>query len=199
MSNHQRIELANFFERLATVDVSCNEWLQYIAIHYQDPIMEQARHSVAKLTLHYPFEEIFIGNSKWLKLQSGDAETCYQIQSIAANLYNNGKGLKVLIKEEWWLDWDILDHQFIDVIWARIQVFSNLSAEVFDVDGRTIYFEDETSAANELSEDDYRRFANLDEEDEQDLGVSLADLKPPSFDKKQDLKFFMKVRFQQKL
>jgi hypothetical protein len=104
MSNHQRIGLANFFERLATVDVSCDEWSQYIATHYQDPIMEQARYSVAKLTLHCPFEEIFIGNSKRLKLQSGDAGTCYQIQSIAANLCNTGKGPKVLMKEEWWLD-----------------------------------------------------------------------------------------------
>jgi hypothetical protein len=84
------------------------------------------------------------------------------------------------------------------LIWARIQVFSNLSAEVFDVDGRTIYFEDEASAANDLSEDDYRRFANLDEEDEQDLDISLADLESPAFDKKEDLKPFMKVRFQQK-
>ena len=199
MSNHQRIGLANFFERLATVDISCDEWSQYIATHYQDPIMEQARHSVAKLTLHYPFEEIFIGNSKWLKLQSGDAETCYQIQSIAANICNIGKGLKVLMKEEWWLDWDILDNQFVDVIWARIQVFSNLSAEVFDVDGRTIYFEDGASAANELNEDDYKRLANLDEEDEQDLGVSLNDLEPPVIYDKQVLKPFMKVRFQRKL
>jgi hypothetical protein len=53
MSNHQRIRLANFFERLATVGVSCDEWSQYIATHYQDPIMEQARHSVAKSTFHF--------------------------------------------------------------------------------------------------------------------------------------------------
>jgi hypothetical protein len=198
MSNHQRRRLANFFERLATVGVSCEEWSQYIATHYQDPIMEQARHSVAKSTLHYPFEEIF--DSKWLKLKTGDTKTCYQIQSIAANICNDEKGLKILIKEEWWLDWYVLDDDlFVDITWGKIQVFSDLSAEVFDMDGRTMYFEDEASAANELSEDDYRRLANLDEEDEQDLGISLDDLEPPVIYDKQALKPFMQVRFQRKL
>jgi hypothetical protein len=198
MSNNQRIRLANFFERLATVGVSCEEWSHYIATHYQDPIMEQARHSVAKSTLHYPFEETF--NSKLLKLKTGDTETCYQIQSIAASIFNDGKGIKVLRKEEWWLDWYILeDDLFVDVTWAKIQVFNDLSAEVFDIDGRTIYFEDEASAANELLEDDYRRLANLDEEDEQDLGISLNDLEPPVIYDKQALKSFMKVRLQRKL
>jgi hypothetical protein len=200
MSSHQRLRLANFFERLATVGVSCDEWSHYMATHYQDPAMEQARHSVAKLTLHYPFEEIFISNSKWLKLKTGDTETCYQIQSIAANICNAEKELKALIKEEWWIDWYILDNdRFVDVTWAKIQVFSDLSAEVFNMDGRTMYFENEASAANELSEDDYRRLANLDEEDEQDLGISLNELKPPFIYDKQELKPLMKVRFLRKL
>jgi hypothetical protein len=108
--------------------------------------------------------------------------------------------MKALIKEEWWLDWHIsLDNQFVDVIWARIQVFSDLSAEIFDMDGRTIYFEDEASAANELFEDEYRRFDNLDEEDEQDLGISLVNLQPPVINEKQNLKPFMKVGFQREL
>ena len=103
-------------------------------------------------------------------------------------------------KEEWWLDWSISgDGQFTDVIWARIQVFSDLSAEVFDMDGRTIYFEDEVSAANELLEDEYVRFNNLDKEDEQDLGFPLVNLKMPFIHEEQDLKPFMKVRFQREL
>lgn len=89
MSNHQRTRFANFLERLATVGVSCDEWSECIATQYQDPIMEQSRHSIAKSTLHYPFEEIFIDNNKWLKLQPDDAETCCQIQSIISTLTKN--------------------------------------------------------------------------------------------------------------
>jgi hypothetical protein len=194
LQSYQRIRLANFFERLATVGVSSEEWQQCLSTHYLDPIMEKARCLVVRSTLHYSFEERLFR----LKIKTGDIELCNQIQAIAADLCNPDKGVKVLLKEEWWLDWYI-DQQFLDVTWARIQVFSDLSAEVFDMDGRTMYFEDEASAANELSEDEYARFDNLDEEDEQDLGISLTDLEPPVISNKQALKPFMEVRFQRKL
>ena len=145
LQSYQQIRLANFFERLATVGVGSEEWQQCLSTHYLDPMMEKARCLVVRLTLHYSFEE----RISILKIKTGDIELCHQIQAIAADLCNPEKGVKVLLKEEWWLDWYI-DQQFLDVSWAKIQVFSDLSAEVFDMDGRTMYFEDEASAANEL-------------------------------------------------
>jgi hypothetical protein len=196
LQSYERIRLANFFERLATVGVGSEEWQKCLSTHYLDPMMEKARCLVVRLTLHYSFEE----RLSILKIKTGDIELCHQIQSIAAYLCNPDKGVKVLLKEEWWLDWYVLDDdQFVDVTWAKIQVFNDLLAEVFDMDGRTMYFEDEASAANELSEDDYRRLTNLDEEDEQDLGISLNDLEPPVIYDKQALKPLMQVRFQRKL
>jgi hypothetical protein len=194
LQSYERIRLANFFERLATVGVHSEEWQQCLSTHYPDPMMEKARCLVVRLTLQYSFEE----RLSILKIKTGDIELCHQIQAMAADLCNPEKEIKVLLKEEWWLDWYV-DQQFLDVTWARIQVFSDLSAEVFDMDGRTMYFEDEALADNELSEDEYRRFDDLDEEDEKDLGVSLADLEPPVISNKQALKPFMEVRFQRKL
>ncbi len=195
----QRIRLANFFERLATIGVSLEEWQEYMVTHYPDSTMERARSSVVRLTLHCSLKERLFSNNRLL-LQKTDTELCFQIQAIAAALFKIKQVVKALVKEEWWLDWSISgDNQFVDLVWARIQVFSDLSAEVFDIDGRTIYFEDETLASNELSEDEYRRFENLDEEDEQDLGVSLVNLEPPVIKEKQNLKPLMKVRFQRKL
>jgi hypothetical protein len=136
--------------------------------------MERARSSVVRLTLHCFLEKRLFSNNRLL-LQKTDTKLCLQIQAIAAALFKFKQVIKALAKEEWWLDWSISgDNQFVDVVWARIQVFSDLSAEVFDMDGRTIYFEDETLASNELSEDEYRRFKDLDEENEQDLGVPLV-------------------------
>lgn len=134
------------------------------------------------------------------QLIATDPELCQEIQAIASELFIVIQEMKTLFKEEWWLYWSIsLDNRFVDVIWARMEVFSDLSVQVFDMDGRTMYFEDEAAAANELLEDEYSRLNNLDEEDEQDLGVFLADLQPPAINEKQDLKPLMKVRFQRKL
>lgn len=195
----QRIRLANFFERLATIGVSSEEWQQYMVTHYSDSTMERARSSVVRLTLHCFLEKRLFSNNRLL-LQKTDTELCSQIQAIAAAIFKIEQVIKALAKEEWWLDWSISgDNQFTDVVWARVQVFSDLSAEVFDMDGRTIYFEDETLASNELSEDEYRRFKDLDEEDEQDLGVPLVNLEPPVIKEKQNLQPLMKVRFQREL
>jgi hypothetical protein len=136
-------------------------------------------------------------NDKTHQLGELFREICQELQLIAANLVNAGKESKRLMKEEWWLDWHIsLDGEFVNVLWARLQVFDDLSAEVFDSDGRTIYCKDEAAAAIELMEDEYSRFESLGAEDEQELGVDLNRLQPPSADKKEDFRILMSIRFQ---
>ncbi|KJH73466.1 hypothetical protein [Aliterella atlantica] len=136
------------------------------------------------MTLNSPFNECEGDHYRLPELRQ-------ELQLIAANLVN-AKKVRSLMKEEWWLDWTVsLSGEFVDVLWARLQVFDDLQAEVFDSDGRTIYCEDEAAAAIELMEDEYGRFESLDTEDEQELGIDLNRLQPPSVNKKEDLRILM--------
>jgi hypothetical protein len=187
------ISLANFLEKLATVGVSLEDWQHYLVTHYAEAELEEARRAAVKLSLNSSSDECEGDRRRLLELRQ-------ELQLIAANLVNARKGKKKLIKEEWWLDWDVSsDDEFLDVSWARLQVFDDLSTEIFDMDGRTIYCEDEEAAAMELIEDEYSRLANLDTEDEQELGVELNHLHPPDVKEKEDLRILMNVRFQRKL
>jgi hypothetical protein len=83
---------------------------------------------------------------------------------------------KNLIKEQWWL----MSCDFPDLNWARLRVYDDSSAEIFDCDGSTYSFSDEQEARWDLVEDEYQEFNDLDQDDEQDLGISLSSIKLPS-------------------
>jgi hypothetical protein len=143
----KRISLANFLEKLATIGVSLEDWQHYLVTHYAEAELEEARRATVKLSLNTPFDECEGDRHRLPELRQ-------ELQLIAANLINARKESKKLIKEEWWLDWNVsLDEEFVDISWARLQVFNDLSAEILDMDGRTLYYEDEAAAAIELMED----------------------------------------------
>jgi hypothetical protein len=189
----KRISLANFLEKLATIGVSLEDWQNYLVTHYAEAELEEARRAAVKLLLNSSFDECVGDRHHLPKLRQ-------ELQLIAANLVNARKESKKLIKEEWWLDWHVSsDHEFLDISWARLQVFDDLLTEIFDMDGRTIYYEDEATAAIELIEDEYGRFESLDAEDEQELGIDLHHLRPPTVREKGDLRILMNPRFPRQL
>lgn len=73
-----------------------------------------------------------------------------------------------------------MDCDFPDLHWARLRVYNDGSAEVFDIDKITHSFSDEQEARWHLAEDEYIEFDDLDRDDEQRIGVPLSSIKPPS-------------------
>ena len=65
----------------------------------------------------------------------------------------------------WWLDWSALPDR---LLWARLDVASDGSAVVLDLDGRYHRFPDEQSAKDWLYEDEYSLLVHLVEEGEVD-------------------------------
>jgi hypothetical protein len=92
----------------------------------------------------------------------------------------------------WWLGVGGLP----DLLWARLQVFSDGSAEVLDLDGRVHRFPSEQAARYWLLEDEYEPLDSLDDEDLRYGGLSRDDLVPPSAVRHSDLVAQMLVRRQ---
>ena len=78
--------------------------------------------------------------------------------------------------EGWWLDVS----GFPDLLWARLRIFSDGTAEVFDLDGQVHRFPTEAAARDWLSEDEYESVESVAEEDLRDGGLVRDDLRPPS-------------------
>ena len=76
---------------------------------------------------------------------------------------------------EWWLD----ESSLPDVIWARLRVRVDGSAEIFDCDGRIIMFSSATEAENSLLEDEYVRLRFVDPDLLSSVGLSERELAPP--------------------
>jgi hypothetical protein len=76
---------------------------------------------------------------------------------------------------EWWLD----ETSLPDVLWARLRVLADGSAEVFDCDGRTVPFPSRAEAANSLLEDEYLPLRSIDPKILSDFGISERELVPP--------------------
>lgn len=76
---------------------------------------------------------------------------------------------------QWWLacHGDVL-------VWARLRVLESGIAEVFDCDGRTLSYDDETAARMALLDAEFRALDGLDEDDALELGFSLDEIEPPS-------------------
>ena len=85
---------------------------------------------------------------------------------------------KSVVKTEWWLD----DSQLPQLLWARLRVFDDGTADVCWSECSTLYgFVNQDFAGYFLSEDEYIRFASMDEEDEQKCGIKLASISPPNW------------------
>ena len=99
--------------------------------------------------------------------------------------------LKEIEKVQWWLMWC----DFPNLNWARLRVFADGSADVFDMDGRTSKFPNEEEARHFLAEDEFSELSTLDEDDEWELGVPLASITPPVGTSDEELfpKMYVKV------
>lgn len=80
---------------------------------------------------------------------------------------------------QWWIDESCLP----DESWAELNIFVDNTASVRFVsysDGKLYLFDDFESARNFLLEEEFRCFDSMDELDEIEHGIKLADLSPPS-------------------
>lgn len=65
------------------------------------------------------------------------------------------------------------------LIWARLRVLDDGIAEVFDSDGGTLRYDDETAARMALLDAEFRAFDSLDIDDAEQLGLDLEEVEPP--------------------
>lgn len=71
----------------------------------------------------------------------------------------------------WWYSWC---HEYPDLYFARLRTFSNGKADVLFQDETKAYgFDSQAYAANFISEDEFSRFVNIDDEDRRDLGIPI--------------------------
>lgn len=73
------------------------------------------------------------------------------------------------------------------LIWARLSVLEDGIAEVFDSDGGTLRYDDETTARMALLDAEFRAFDGVDEDDAAALGFDLDEIEPPNADNDEDL------------
>lgn len=65
------------------------------------------------------------------------------------------------------------------LVWARLSVLDDGIAEVFDSDGGTLRYDDETAARMALLDAEFRAFDGLDADDATVLGFELEEIEPP--------------------
>ena len=73
------------------------------------------------------------------------------------------------------------------LIWARLTMTDEGVAEVFDSDGRTLRYDDETQARMALLDAEFRAWDGLDEEDAAILGFDLEEVEPPRGDSDEEI------------
>jgi hypothetical protein len=73
------------------------------------------------------------------------------------------------------------------LIWARLTMADDGIAEVFDSDGNTLRYDDETQARMALLDAEFRAYDGLDEEDAALLGFELDEIEPPQGDSDEEL------------
>ena len=73
------------------------------------------------------------------------------------------------------------------LIWARLEIHGSGLAEVFDSDGRTLTYDDESAARMALLDAEFRAFDGLDEDDAAGWGFDLEEVEPPRGDNDEEL------------
>ena len=85
---------------------------------------------------------------------------------------------KSVVETEWWLNAEWLP----DLVWARLRVFDDGTADACLQEGVTIYgFENRENASYLLATDDLTRFRDWKEEDVREHGLTLAEIVPPTW------------------
>src|SRR5688500_2617190 len=90
--------------------------------------------------------------------------------------------------------WYLMYSSLPDLNWARLRAFTSGGAEVVDCDGRTTRFANVDEAKLWLAEDEFQSLETFDSEDEEEYGVSFADIEPPLSQSDQELRSKMYVR-----
>lgn len=73
------------------------------------------------------------------------------------------------------------------LIWARLEVLDSGIAEVFDSDGCTLYYDDESAARMALLDAEFRAFDGIDVDDAARWGFDLEEVEPPRGDSNEEL------------
>ncbi len=93
---------------------------------------------------------------------------------------------KSIIKIEWYLH----DCDLPELTWGRLRIFNDgTSDSCFEEGGKLYGFENRDYASYILSEDEYIQFKTMDEEDEAESGIRLADLVVPEWLESQEQEF----------
>ena len=79
-------------------------------------------------------------------------------------------------RETWWLD----TSGFPDLLWARLRVFVDGSADVLDLDGKVHRFRTEQDARFWLAEDEYVSLESIEDDELTYAALTREELVPPS-------------------
>ena len=73
------------------------------------------------------------------------------------------------------------------LIWARLTITDSGIAEVFDSDGGTLRYDDESAARMALLDAEFRAWDGLDEDDAAAMGFDMEEVEPPRGDNDEEL------------
>jgi hypothetical protein len=80
------------------------------------------------------------------------------------------------------VEWYLMDCDLPELNWARMRVYANGFADACWEDGGIVYgFIQSNFAGFFLNEDEYRRLSTMDADDEQEFGIRLAEITPPTW------------------
>jgi hypothetical protein len=85
---------------------------------------------------------------------------------------------KTLTKVEWWISYVC---HYPELYWGRLRVYSDGTADAAFDEGDVYGFDDAKYAGYFLGEDEYRPLANLDAEDEENIGAKASEMTPPTW------------------
>lgn len=86
---------------------------------------------------------------------------------------------KTVAETEWWLNVEWLP----ELVWGRLRVFNDGSADACFAEGVTVYgFENREHAGRFLAQDDLAPFSGLGGEDEEEFGITLAEIQTPTWE-----------------
>lgn len=85
---------------------------------------------------------------------------------------------KYIVAVEWWLDCCNLPDR---LFWARLRVFNDGTADSCFCNGKLYGFKNRDYAGYILSEDEYTCFSRMGEEDEEEYGIKLVKIQPPTW------------------
>lgn len=93
---------------------------------------------------------------------------------------------KTLAETEWWLNVESLP----DLVWGRLRVFSDGTADACFAEGVAVYgFENREHAGRLLAQDDLAPFTDLGGEEEEEFGITLSEIEPPTWAESPDQDF----------